>query len=64
MSDTLTAKQVAEMLGIQLNSVYEARLRGRGPISHRRGNRLVFLRTDVENFLASERQRSRKGEGV
>lgn len=62
--EILSSRQVAEMLGISLNTVYTMRHRGIGPAGWNRGKRLVFRRGDVESFLARERQTTLRGEGV
>lgn len=48
--EVLTVDQVAEMLGLGKNTVYEAA--SRGDIPHRRvGRRLIFSRTAVLDWL-------------
>ena len=51
--DVLTVEQVAALLGLGRNTVYEAA--GRGEIPHRRvGRRLLFSRTAVLEWLAGK----------
>lgn len=56
--------EVAELLGVKLGTAYSMRSEGRGPVSFRRGKRLVYRRSDVEAFLAREREETMRGEGV
>ncbi|KAA0083266.1 DNA-binding protein [Mycolicibacterium sp. P9-64] len=62
--DLLTTREVAAELGVTVSAVYQARLSGRGPISYRRGKRLVFPRSELENYLSMQRLATIKGEGV
>ncbi len=62
--ELLNAREVAELMGVAVDTVYTMRHYGRGPASYRRGKRLVFRRSDVEAFLAQERQATLRGEGV
>lgn len=62
--EILSAREVAELLEISLTTVYTMRHRGRGPASYRRGKRLVFRRSEVEDFLARERALTRRGDGL
>jgi excisionase family DNA binding protein len=49
-AEVLNADQVADLLGVGRNSVYEAA--NRGEIPHRRvGKRLIFSRTAVMEWL-------------
>lgn len=59
--EVLNAREAAELLDVALNTVYTMRHRGIGPASYRRGKRLVFRRSDVEAFLASEREATLRG---
>jgi hypothetical protein len=49
-------------MGVALDTVYTMRHYGRGPASYRRGKRLVYRRSDVEAFLAREREATLRGE--
>lgn len=62
--ELLSAREVAELMNVALNTVYTMRHYGRGPASYRRGKRLVFRRTEVEAFLARERETTLRGEGA
>jgi excisionase family DNA binding protein len=62
--ELLGTREVAELLGVDVSTVYAARHHGRGPVSYRRGKRLVFRRTDVDAFLARERDATLRGAGV
>ena len=53
MSEVLSVEQVAELLGLGRNTVYDAA--GRGEIPHRRvGRRLIFSRSAVMEWLAGK----------
>lgn len=53
-SEVLSVDQVAELLGLGRNTVYDAA--GRGEIPHRRiGRRLIFSRTAVLEWLQGKR---------
>ncbi|BCP10441.1 hypothetical protein MINTM020_25390 [Mycobacterium paraintracellulare] len=62
--ELLNVAEVAGLMGVKLGTVYSMRSEGRGPISFRRGKRLVYRRSDVEAFLAREREDTMRGEGV
>jgi len=55
----LRADQVAEYLGLSVNTLYNMRLRGEGPTAHKWGGRsgpLRYQRVDVEKWLAANRE--------
>ena len=55
----LTAEQVAEYLGLSVNTLYNMRVRGEGPVAYKFGGRsgpLRYQRTDVENWLKANRE--------
>jgi excisionase family DNA binding protein len=62
--ELLNSRETAELLNVALDTVYTMRHRGIGPASYRRGKRLVFRRSDVESFLARERETTLRGEGA
>ncbi|CAN5887960.1 hypothetical protein BH10ACT9_BH10ACT9_35470 [soil metagenome] len=62
--EAIPAQQVADELGIKLHSFLCYRSDGRGPVSYKRGKNVYVLRSDLDAFLAAERQRTRRGEGV
>ena len=62
--EILSARQVAKLLGVALDTVYTMRHYGRGPASFHRGKRLVYSRSDVEAFLERERETTLRGQGV
>ncbi|MCA2255833.1 helix-turn-helix domain-containing protein [Mycobacterium intracellulare] len=62
--ELLNVAEVADLMGVKLGTVYSMRSEGRGPMSFRRGKRLVYRRSDVETFLAREREDTMRGEGV
>jgi excisionase family DNA binding protein len=52
MGDKLmSAAEVAEYLGISINTLYQHRYRGEGPPGYRVGGRIKYRRTDVETWL-------------
>jgi len=62
--ELLTAREAAEVLGVTLKSIYQMRYLGIGPVSSRRGNRVVFRRSDIDAYFERERARTLRGEGV
>ena len=55
----LRADQVAEYLGLSVQTLYNMRLRGEGPPAHKWGGRsgpLRYQRTDVEKWLERNRE--------
>jgi predicted DNA-binding transcriptional regulator AlpA len=61
--EILSASEVAEILGNSVITMYTMRHRGIGPAGWRRGNRLAYRRSDVDAFLAREREATLRGEG-
>lgn len=62
--ELLNVAEVADLMGVKLGTVYSMRSDGRGPVSFRRGKRLVYRRSDVETFLAREREETMRGQGI
>ena len=55
MSDRLmSAAEVAEFLGINVNTLYQHRYRGEGPPGYRVGGRIRYRRADVEAWLEKQ----------
>ena len=55
----LRADQVAEYLGISVQTLYNMRLRGEGPVAHKRGGRsgpLRYQKADVDRWLEGKRE--------
>ena len=55
----LRADQVAEYLGLSVNTLYNMRVRGEGPVAHKFGGRSGPLRyqwADVEKWLEKNRE--------
>lgn len=55
----LTAAQVAELVGLSVQTLYNMRLRGEGPVAYKFGGRsgsLRYQRADVEKWLAENRE--------
>ena len=62
MSEILyTVEQAAEILQVSRQRLYVLRWEGRGPVAWRRGNRLVYPKSGVEQYLAEERLTTTKG---
>ena len=53
----LSVRDLAELLGVPVATIYDWRVHGRGPIAHRIGKHLKFAATDVREWLASRRER-------
>jgi predicted DNA-binding transcriptional regulator AlpA len=62
--EVLDVEQVAELLGVTANWLYQMRCANRGPVSSRRGMRLRYRRRDVEEYLEIEAAKTRRGGGV
>ncbi|WP_099023574.1 helix-turn-helix domain-containing protein [Mycolicibacterium palauense] len=62
--EMMNVQQVAEALGVRVETIHKMRVAGKGPLGHRRGARLVFRAADVEAFLERERGRTLRGEGL
>lgn len=59
--DLYTVEQAADMLGVSRQRLYVLRWEGRGPVAWRRGNRLVYPQSGIEQYLAEERLMTTKG---
>lgn len=62
--ELLGTRELAQMLGVSVDTVYGMRHRGEGPPSWRRGKRVVYRRSEVEQFLARERETTLRGQLV
>jgi Helix-turn-helix domain len=63
--ELLTVEEAADVLGVGVQRMYNLRNLGRGPVSYRRGRRLVYPRSGLVAFLAGElRATLKSGEGV
>ena len=60
--ELLTVEEAADKLGVSVQRMYNLRVDGRGPLAYRRGRRLVYRRSDLDTFLAREREATTKGE--
>ena len=52
--ELLTVEEAAEVLGVGVQRMYNLRNLGQGPVSYRRGRRLVYPRGGLVDFLAGE----------
>jgi predicted site-specific integrase-resolvase len=59
--DLLTVDEAAEILGVQKQRLYVLRCDGKGPLSFRRGNRLVYPKSGLDQYLAEERKSTTRG---
>ena len=50
--ELLTLDQVAELLGCTTKTLYDLRIKGRGPRGFRVAPRLLFRRSEIESWLA------------
>jgi predicted DNA-binding transcriptional regulator AlpA len=62
--ETLTAEQVAELLGTSINYLYQMRLKNRGPLSRKAHGRLQYRRADVNYWMARRLEASTRGGGL
>jgi Helix-turn-helix domain len=63
--ELLTVEEAADVLGVGVQRMYNLRNLGQGPVSYRRGRRLVYPRSGLAAFLVRELQATLKsGEGV
>jgi hypothetical protein len=61
--DLLTVEEAADVLGVGVQRMYNLRNLGQGPVSYRRGRRLVYPRGGLVAFLARELQATLKSGG-
>ena len=52
--ELLTVEEAAGVLGVGVQRMYNLRNLGQGPVSYRRGRRLVYPRSGLVAFLARE----------
>lgn len=62
--EMLTVEDAAGVLGVGVQRMYNLRNLGHGPISCRRGRRLVYPRSGLVTFLARELRSTVKGGGA
>jgi hypothetical protein len=60
--DVLTVEEAADVLAVGVQRMYNLRNLGEGPVSYRRGRRLMYPRSGLAAFLARELQATLKGE--
>lgn len=60
--EVLTVEEAAEVLGVGVQRMYNLRNLGQGPVSYRRGRRLVYPRSGLVAFLAGELRATLKSE--
>jgi hypothetical protein len=61
--ELLSVDEAAAALDVSVQRMYHLRSAGGGPLAYRRGRRLVYRRSDLDTFLALEREASMKGQG-
>jgi hypothetical protein len=59
--ELLTVEEAADVLGVSVQRMYNLRNLDNGPVSYRRGRRLVYPRSGLAAFLARELQSTLKG---
>ena len=60
--ELLTVEDAADVLGVGVQRMYNLRNLGHGPVSYRRGRRLVYPRSGLAAFLACELQATLRGD--
>lgn len=64
MSRTLlTTAEVSDMTGVPVETLRYWRHLGRGPISFKLGRKVVYERTDIQQWLTEQRELTRSGGG-
>jgi hypothetical protein len=64
IDELLTIEQVAAILCVSRNHLYNLRADGKGIKCHRRGRRIYYSSNDVAAYLSSERARTTRGSGT
>ena len=59
----LSTRQAAEYLGLSTRTLDRYRVSGDGPVFHRFGGRVRYLRDDLDVWAASRRRRSTSDDG-
>jgi hypothetical protein len=59
--ELLTVEEAAGVLGVGVQRMYNLMNLGEGPVSYRRGRRLVYPRSGLAAFLARELQTTLRG---
>jgi hypothetical protein len=62
--ELLTVEEAAGVLGVGVQRMYNLRHLGHGPVSYRRGRRLVYPQSGLATFLVRELQTTLEGEGA
>ena len=60
----LSTRQAAEYLGLSTRTLDRYRVSGDGPVFHRFGGRVRYLRDDLDVWAASRRRRSTSDDGA
>ena len=60
----LSTRQAAEWLGLSTRTLDRYRVSGDGPVFHRFGGRVRYLRADLDAWAASRRRRSTSDDGT
>ena len=60
----LSTRQAAEWLGLSTRTLDRYRVSGDGPVFHRFGGRVRYLRADLDAWAASRRRRSTSDDGA
>ena len=62
-SSYLTTRQAADHLGLSPRTLDRYRVSGGGPVFHRFGGRVRYLRADLDAWAATRRRRSTSDDG-
>ena len=63
LDELLSPQNLADYLGVPLNTVYRWRYRGGGPAAFRVGKHIRYRRIDVEEWIDVQLQDSQRGRG-
>ena len=55
--------ELATYLGVPISTVYDWRVRGKGPVAYRFGKHLKFAVSDVQAWVAEQRESSKDPSG-
>jgi hypothetical protein len=60
--ELLTIDEATEYLGVTKRRCYQRRWQQIGPVSHKRNNRIVYWRSDIDKWLRDEERRTQRGQ--
>jgi Helix-turn-helix domain len=62
VDELLSVEDAADVLGVGVQRMYNLRNLGQGPVSYRRGRRLVYPKAALVDYLANELRASVRGD--